>query len=133
MTQHALYRVVQESLTNVHKHAPGAAVTVTLRYEPGTLVAEVRNPHSATGTARASGAPGGGQGIIGLRERVRVIGGLLRAGADGTDYRGDYQGRRGPLAYPEDAWDIVLRGASPNRAEPGSVFGVSLTTLTLVV
>jgi signal transduction histidine kinase len=87
MTQHALYRVVQESLTNVHKHAPGAAVTVTLRYEPGTLVAEIRNRQSATGAAKASGAPGGGQGIIGLRERVRVIGGLLRAGADGTDYR----------------------------------------------
>ena len=39
MTQHALYRVVQESLTNAHKHAPGSPVTVTLRYEPGTLVA----------------------------------------------------------------------------------------------
>jgi signal transduction histidine kinase len=90
MTQHALYRVVQESLTNAHKHAPGSPVTVTLRYEPGTLIAEVRNRRSAAAAARTSavpGASGGGQGIIGLRERVRVIGGLLRAGTDGADYR----------------------------------------------
>ncbi|RSM86252.1 two-component sensor histidine kinase [Kibdelosporangium aridum] len=82
LTQHALYRVVQESLTNAHKHAPGSAVTVTLRYEPGTLLAEIRNPLSV----RLTG-PGGRQGIVGMRERVRLIGGLLRAGPDGPDYR----------------------------------------------
>lgn len=85
LTRHALFRIVQESLTNAHKHAPGAAVTVSLRYEPGTLVAEVRNRRPATQAPMA--APGGGQGVIGMRERVRVIGGLLRAGADGADYR----------------------------------------------
>jgi signal transduction histidine kinase len=77
ITQHALYRVIQESLTNAHKHAPGSPVTVTLRYEPGTLVAEVRNPRLPARAASARGGTGG-QGIIGLRERVRVIGGLLR-------------------------------------------------------
>jgi signal transduction histidine kinase len=86
ITEHALYRVVQESLTNAHKHAPGSPVTVTLRYEPGTLVAEVRNPRLPARAASARGGAGG-QGIIGLRERVRVIGGLLRAGPDGADYR----------------------------------------------
>lgn len=86
ITQHALYRVVQESMTNAHKHAPGSPVTVTLRYEPGTLVAEVRNPRLPARAVSARGGAGG-QGIIGLRERVRVIGGLLRAGPDGTDYR----------------------------------------------
>lgn len=84
LTRHALFRIVQESLTNAHKHAPGQPVTVSLRYEPGTLVAEVRNRRPAT---QPSAVAGGGQGIIGMRERVRVIGGLLRAGADGTDYR----------------------------------------------
>jgi signal transduction histidine kinase len=86
MTQHALYRVVQESLTNAHRHAPGSPVTVSLRYEPGTLVAEVRNPRPPDRAGSARTTPGG-QGIIGLRERVRVIGGLLRAGPDGADYR----------------------------------------------
>jgi signal transduction histidine kinase len=86
IAEHALYRVVQESLTNAHKHAPGSPVTVTLRYEPGTLVAEVRNPRLPARAASARGGAGG-QGIIGLRERVRVIGGLLRAGPDGADYR----------------------------------------------
>jgi signal transduction histidine kinase len=86
ITAHALYRVLQESLTNAHKHAPGSPVTVTLRYEPGTLVAEVRNPRLPARAASARGGAGG-QGIIGLRERVRVIGGLLRAGPDGADYR----------------------------------------------
>jgi signal transduction histidine kinase len=85
-TQHALFRVVQESLTNAHKHAPGAVTTVSLRYEPGTLVAEIRNRRPATPSSLRA-APGDGQGIIGMRERVRVIGGLLRAGIDGADYR----------------------------------------------
>ncbi|MCG8928443.1 histidine kinase [Lentzea sp. CC55] len=74
---HAAYRVAQEGLTNAAKHAPGAAVQVTVKYEPDALVVEVRNNPSRNGSP--SGAPG--VGLIGLTERVRVAGGILHVGA----------------------------------------------------
>ncbi|MDT0488610.1 sensor histidine kinase, partial [Streptomyces sp. DSM 41640] len=40
---HAAYRVAQEGLTNAHKHAPGAPISLALRYEPDTLIVEVTN------------------------------------------------------------------------------------------
>ena len=48
---HAAYRVVQEGLTNAHKHAPGASIAIGLRYEPDSLVVEVAN-----GPVRRAGA-----------------------------------------------------------------------------
>ncbi|MFI6096570.1 histidine kinase [Lentzea sp. NPDC051213] len=74
---HAAYRVAQEGLTNASKHAPGAAVQVTVKYEPDALVVEVRNNPSRNGMA--DGDPG--VGLIGLTERVRVAGGILHVGA----------------------------------------------------
>ncbi|WP_143091612.1 sensor histidine kinase [Lentzea albida] len=74
---HAAYRVAQEGLTNAAKHAPGAAVQVTVKYEPDALVVEVRNNPSRAGSP--AGAPG--VGLIGLTERVRVAGGILHVGA----------------------------------------------------
>ncbi|MEV0373852.1 histidine kinase [Streptomyces sp. NPDC050636] len=82
---HAAYRVAQEGLTNAHKHAPGASITIELRYEPDSLVVEVANgpvPETAdTGRSVVSG----GQGLTGLGERTRLIGGMVHAGptADG--------------------------------------------------
>jgi signal transduction histidine kinase len=73
---HAAYRVAQEGLTNANKHAPGASVQVTVKYEPDALVVEVRNNPPRAGLA--VGAPG--VGLIGLGERVRVAGGLLHVG-----------------------------------------------------
>jgi signal transduction histidine kinase len=71
----AAYRVVQEALTNAGKHAPGAAVTVTVERPAGELVVRVLN-----GAPREpSREPGGGFGLVGLRERVRTLGGRLRA------------------------------------------------------
>ncbi|MDX3539428.1 histidine kinase [Streptomyces sp. MB09-01] len=80
------YRIVQEALTNVRKHAPGAAVDVRVAGGPGEgLTVEVRNarppgPGSAPAAA-AVGATGegGGQGLIGLAERARLAGGELTA------------------------------------------------------
>ncbi|MER5727727.1 histidine kinase [Streptomyces sp. NPDC002138] len=76
---HAAYRITQESLTNAYKHAPGAVITVELRYEDDSLVVEIAN-----GPAAGSG-PGevvsGGQGLTGLRERARLVGGMVHAGA----------------------------------------------------
>lgn len=73
--ERAAYRVVQEALTNVHKHAGGAATDLTLRYLPGCFEVTVDN---APGSAEA--LPGSGLGLVGLRERLALIGGWLHAG-----------------------------------------------------
>jgi signal transduction histidine kinase len=77
MTDRAVYRVVQEALTNATKHAHGADVTVTLRREGTDAVVTVVNeppPASPNG----SRPPDGGHGLVGLDERVRLAGGTLR-------------------------------------------------------
>ncbi|MGW6131429.1 sensor histidine kinase [Cellulomonas sp. NPDC055163] len=73
----AAYRVVQESLTNALKHAHGAPTTVLVRRDDGAVTVEVRTGGSAS---RPGSAGGGGRGLVGLRERVGVLGGELRAG-----------------------------------------------------
>ncbi|PRY41349.1 signal transduction histidine kinase [Umezawaea tangerina] len=76
MTRQAAHRVVQESLTNATRHAPGAPVTVTIaRRDDGTRVEVVNEP-----AARSDGGTGTGLGLIGLAERVRLAGGRLSAG-----------------------------------------------------
>ncbi|MEE1754398.1 sensor histidine kinase [Streptomyces sp. SP18CS02] len=86
---HAAYRIVQEALTNAYKHAPGAAIAVELRYEPDSLVVEVLNTASAGG--EPSDVVSGGQGLTGLYERARLVGGMVHAGPvegpDGTGFR----------------------------------------------
>jgi signal transduction histidine kinase len=72
----AAYRIVQEALTNAGKHAPRAPVTVTVERPAGTLVVRVVNGPSAGPVGQA---PGGGFGLVGLAERVRTLGGRLRA------------------------------------------------------
>ncbi|MFJ3527673.1 MULTISPECIES: histidine kinase [unclassified Streptomyces] len=73
----AVYRVVQEALTNTTKHAHGASARVTLAYGPEALRTEVVD----TGGAPGPGAVrGGGHGLLGLRERIAVYGGTLDAG-----------------------------------------------------
>ncbi|MFI6237798.1 sensor histidine kinase [Micromonospora sp. NPDC050784] len=69
------YRVVREALTNVRKHAADAETTVCLRYLPDGLEVVVRNGPSEGGSA----LPGAGQGLLGLRERVELLGGRLEA------------------------------------------------------
>lgn len=82
----AAYRVVQEALTNVVKHAPGARVSVTVAYEPRRLRVEVCDTGApGPGTSRdrperGAAFPGGGHGLLGLRERLAVYGGTLRTG-----------------------------------------------------
>jgi signal transduction histidine kinase len=75
VTSRAAYRIVQEALTNAGKHAPGGLVTVLVEHEGPELVVRVRN-----GPGRSvDDAPGGGFGLIGLRERVRTLGGRFHA------------------------------------------------------
>ena len=70
------YRIVQEALTNVLKHAETATVEVTVRYANDAVQVEVCDD----GRPREPTA-GGGNGLIGMRERVSMLGGEFRAGA----------------------------------------------------
>ncbi|GAA0947880.1 histidine kinase [Pseudonocardia zijingensis] len=72
------HRVVQEALTNVHKHAPGGRVRVDVRYGADAVNVAVTN--SAATADAALGRTGSGSGLRGLRERVAMIGGTLQAG-----------------------------------------------------
>jgi signal transduction histidine kinase len=75
----AAYRILQESLTNVLRHAgPDARATICLRYEPGTLA--IRVTDDGTGLAAAGpGHPGDGHGLTGMAERAAAIGGEVSA------------------------------------------------------
>jgi hypothetical protein len=73
----AAHRVVQEALTNVAKHAPGAAVTVRVTSSGSRTEVSVVNAPPPAGPL--PGAASGHRGLIGLRERVRLVGGTLRA------------------------------------------------------
>jgi signal transduction histidine kinase len=73
----AAYRIVQESLTNVVRHAGRVAATVALRLDGGYLYVDVINDG---GTAPAACTDGTGAGLAGMRERAAVLGGTLDAG-----------------------------------------------------
>lgn len=82
---HVAFRVVQESLTNALRHAPGSVVRVLVRGEPGgrTLTVRVENEPPPAVAAQDRPAPrftGGGRGLQGLRERVQELGGSFAAG-----------------------------------------------------
>jgi signal transduction histidine kinase len=72
--QLAAFRIVQESLTNSRRHAPGAATSVAIDYLPDRLVLTIENA-TANGDTDASGT-----GILGMRERASALGGTLDAG-----------------------------------------------------
>ena len=81
----ALYRVVQESLTNAVKHAAGHSAVVDLRYEPTLLRVTVRNDGAGTGSRGGSG-----HGLVGMRERVSSLGGRFSA-----------------EPVPEGGWEVI--------------------------
>jgi signal transduction histidine kinase len=72
----AAYRIVQESLTNVLRHAGPTRATVTVTYEPEQVMVEVVDG----GRGRAGNTVDGGHGLVGMRERVEALGGTLEAG-----------------------------------------------------
>ncbi|KKZ72698.1 histidine kinase [Streptomyces showdoensis] len=120
---HAAYRIVQEGLTNAYKYAPGAAIAVEVRYEPDAFVVEVFNEPAA---AEPTGVVSGGQGLTGLHERARLVGGIVHAGpADGGGFR-----VAGVLPYgaveaaPYVEPDLVTAGlelgVTPAGSAPGS-------------
>jgi signal transduction histidine kinase len=77
--QLTVYRVVQEALTNVLRHAgPAAAVTLHLAYRAGAVGVRVEDDGGGRLTTESGGA--GGHGLVGMRERVAVHGGSFTAG-----------------------------------------------------
>ncbi|MFE2723580.1 sensor histidine kinase [Kitasatospora sp. NPDC059327] len=128
---HAAYRIVQEALTNAHKHAPGAPISVALRYEPDALVVEVANPRAPEPAGVPAGgrsAPvSGGQGLTGLRERARLVGGMVHAGP--TAEAGfrlaavlPYEGAGGAPAAPgtagaDEAWVLAALPAADDGSD----------------
>ncbi|WP_143030102.1 sensor histidine kinase [Pseudonocardia oroxyli] len=110
---HAVYRVVQEALTNAARHAPGSAVRVEVSWCPGVVRVEVRS-----GPARAPvrGLGAGGAGLAGLADRIRAVGGELDHGPadDGFVVRAVL-----PLA-PETP-------GTPPRGQPPAVSGAAGT------
>ncbi|WP_280206067.1 histidine kinase, partial [Nocardia cyriacigeorgica] len=73
----AAARIIQESLTNVVRHAPGADATVTVRYTPDSVDFTIDNTRPTSAPVRTGT---GGNGIIGMRERAHALGGALTAG-----------------------------------------------------
>jgi signal transduction histidine kinase len=90
----SIFRIVQESLTNVRKHARGSRCEVTITYCPASLEVEIVN--GGVGGAPRPKSPG--FGILGMRERARLYGGTLEAGPRSPD--GDWAVRgRFPLEH----------------------------------
>jgi signal transduction histidine kinase len=82
-TQLAVYRIVQESLTNAYKHGErGTPVHASLTYRPDTVEIDVVNRRSDDGRA----GPGTGHGLVGMRERATLSGGTMTAGPRGQDF-----------------------------------------------
>ncbi|GAB3451067.1 histidine kinase [Streptomonospora sediminis] len=79
------YRICQEAFTNVLRHAGEVPVAVDLRAGGGELVVEITNP--APGRAGARAPAGGGRGLHGMRERLRLLGGTLQAGTEDGQWR----------------------------------------------
>lgn len=81
----AVYRIVQESLTNAVRHSGGTRVDVRLRYGPEAVRVEIADDGTGIGVgagagAGEGGAGGGGHGVAGMRERVSVLGGEFAFG-----------------------------------------------------
>ena len=79
------FRLVQEGLTNALKHGARGRARVVLRWSEEVLEVEVANRVAADGPA-AHGLASGGQGLVGMRERVALCGGELRAGPIGRGF-----------------------------------------------
>jgi signal transduction histidine kinase len=110
---HSAYRILQESLTNVLRHAgPGAAATVRLHYQPEALTIVVTD--DGPGPNGGVGSPGGtGHGIRGMRERAASVGGRLTAGPLPG---GGFQVQ---ATLPTAACDAPARGAADVPAARG--------------
>jgi signal transduction histidine kinase len=76
----AAYRVVQEALTNVVRHAAATRVTVRVTRAPGELVVQVDDDGRGAEHPPGAPPPAGGRGLVGMRERAAALGGEVEAG-----------------------------------------------------
>jgi signal transduction histidine kinase len=76
----AAYRIVQEALTNVGRHAGRANASVHLHYTPASFSVQIDDDGAGTSSGAGPRPAGTGLGLIGMRERVTALGGHLRAG-----------------------------------------------------
>ncbi|WP_212912390.1 histidine kinase [Streptomyces sp. TS71-3] len=74
------YRVVQEALTNVHKHAAGAKTYVRLARRVSEIAMQVENESAPDGEGESARLPSGGNGLVGMEERVSALGGAFVSG-----------------------------------------------------
>jgi signal transduction histidine kinase len=74
------YRIVQEALTNTLKHAGDAQARVTVAYEPNELVLSIEDDGEGPRDGYELSEAGGGHGLVGMRERAALYGGILQAG-----------------------------------------------------
>ena len=92
----AAYRIVQEALTNVSRHAGAASASVHLHYTPEILSIQVDDDGEGTVTSTGGRPSGPGLGLVGMRERVSALGGRLQAGPQdngGFQVRAELPGR----------------------------------------
>jgi signal transduction histidine kinase len=80
-----VYRIVQEAVTNTGRHAPGARAEVDLAYRAGEVCVQIRDcgpaaHHTPPRVVRGDGRAAGGFGLVGMRERVTMLGGSFQAG-----------------------------------------------------
>ncbi|PPG90987.1 hypothetical protein C5C39_09175 [Rathayibacter sp. AY1F3] len=81
----ALYRIAQEATTNALRHGrPGSPLDIALRQDGGQLALTVRNARCAD--SERDSLPGEGHGLVGMRERAALVGGVLAAGPVGDDF-----------------------------------------------
>ena len=74
------YRIVQEALTNALKHAGSARASVTVSYEPNEVVLSIEDDGEGSREGFELGDSGGGHGLVGMRERAALYGGIVQAG-----------------------------------------------------
>ncbi|GAA1303625.1 sensor histidine kinase [Pseudonocardia xinjiangensis] len=144
LVQRAVHRVVQEALTNAARHAPGAEVTVGVEHGQGATTVTVTN--GVAGTVPPAARPGARSGLVGLRERVRLLGGTLHAGPAGTGFTVvavlPHDG--GPAGSPPDdlgcesARDLARARGEVRRSVAGAVrvpvlAGTAVTVLALAL
>ena len=79
-----MVRTAQEALTNVHKHAPAAQVTLALRCGSDGSELDVRDTGGGPGALAGAGS---GYGLVGMRERAELLGGELSAGPCDSGFR----------------------------------------------
>src|SRR5579863_2942862 len=109
----AVYRIVQESLTNVVRHAGRVAATVRLRQDGGYLYVDVVNDGGAAAGAFGDGT---GAGLTGMRERAAALGGTLDAGP--RNGGGFAVHARLPVAPPDSALEPLAPAAVPIASRP---------------